>query len=54
MKERPTKSVERFISSFRQFPYADGFGQEDHRGDLDFGDNNGGIGIIYTTIKLGE
>jgi hypothetical protein len=53
-KGRPTPGVARFIDSFRQFPYADGFGQDDHPEDLGSVDENNGIGIVHATVKLGE
>lgn len=53
-KGRPTPGVARFIDSFRQFPYADGFGQDDRPEDLGSVDENNGIGIVHATVKLGE
>jgi hypothetical protein len=51
--KNPPPSVAGFIDSFRRFPYADGFGQ-DFGDDENFGDENNGIGIVHTTIKMGE
>ncbi len=43
------KDVLKFLSS-----YSDGYGNEGGEGDNDMNYDGGGIGIVHTTIDLGE
>ena len=47
------KGFMKFLDSFKEFPYSDGFGQDDRLDDLAPSDENSGIGIVHTTVRLG-
>jgi hypothetical protein len=53
-KEKPDQRIIRFLEFFRRFPYTDDSEQDTFTKNSDSPINNGGIGIIHTTIMLGE
>lgn len=54
ISKKPDRTIAEFIRSFRSFPYADETKPRNIQDNPDFIENDGGIGIIHTTVKLGE
>jgi hypothetical protein len=53
-REKGSRRVVRFVKSFQQFEYADEDQQRVSADDPDFTLGFGGMGIIHTTVKIGE